>query len=567
MELDRRNIQQHCNTTSGLAQGGAVPSGKGCTELSFYRPLESLLSTPPAAKTPLRNMYPMNSLFFFKTILTMSLCFMLCSYSNTKKHTLPDPEIKDGIAKLSGKITNFDQIGGNRDNRMLILRVPHLVTAEVYVATTAVNEDGAFTFEVPMQCNFAITYLRPEKTYDGFYVCLTSGKETKLDIIYDRQDKFKITNQTDSLGLTATDLINLEMAYDKISNARPPGMTGYAKTPNEFLKRTRNIVDYQLEKIAKIDALSEISKNWVANCIKLFMLDWIYFDYRKSMQVGYKNAGNEDVENYHPPEPDKNFYAFLKDYDLNNPQYLYHSQYYVVLQKVLLNETLNIPPIGDTPIAQWMKEVKKILSKLVGFNKGLFYDLLAANSYARQFNNELRPLTDQQKENITNYFKEDVAKMLLRKNDEIIRLAAQKDPLVVNETPAVPTPQLMDAIISKYKGKVVIVDFWATWCGPCLMAMEEYRTVKSKLQGKNVVTVYLTNQTSPPKAWEEKIKGIGGEHYYIEKFDDWKHLMDIFSFQYIPSYVIFDIQGEVRHKFTTYPGNDQMQAMIEELLP
>jgi len=506
----------------------------------------------------------MNKLYLLKW--SLSLGFMLYSCSHTKKNTLPDPEIKDGIATLSGTITNFDRIAGNRNNRMLILSISHLVTAEQYKATTEVNEDGAFSFEVPMQINYAFAGLRPERTYeDEFSVGLIAGKETKLDIIYEGQNMFKVTHLTESLGLTATDEINSQRVWNRLINARPPGYID-AKTPDEFLKRARNIVDYQLEMIAENDVLSEIEKNKLGNSIKLLMVDWYYFDYRTMMRLGYLRAGNEDAENYHPPEPDKNFYTFLKDYDLNNPQYLYTGLYYMVLQQMLSNETLNIPQIGDTPIDQWMKEVKKILSELVGFSKGFFYDLLAANSYARQFNNELRLLSAIQKENIANYFKEDIAKMLLRRNDEIIRLAALKEPLVVNETPTVPNPQLMDAIISKYKGKVVVVDFWATWCGPCLMAMEQYSTVKSKLQGKNVVTVYLTNQTSPKKTWEEKIKGIGGEHYYIDK-DEWIHLMDVFNFQSIPSYVIFDAQGEMRHKFTSYPGNDKMQELIEELLP
>jgi len=38
--------------------------------------------------------------------------------------------------------------------------------------------------------------------------------------------------------------------------------------------------------------------------------------------------------------------------------------------------------------------------------------------------------------------------------------------------------------------------------------------------------------------------------------------MDTFQFEGIPSYVIFDKKGEVRHKFTAYPGNEKMQASI-----
>ena len=509
----------------------------------------------------------MNKLSFFKWILSISFCLMLFSCSNTKENTLPNPEIKDEIAKLSGKITNFHRIGGDRKNPTLILRVLHPVTEDVYIATTAASEDGAFSFEVPMQCNYAIGYFRPERTYEGFYVCLTAGKETKLDMTYERQGLFRITNQTDSLGLTVTDLINIEMACDKFINYRPPEITGHAKAPDEFVKRARIILNYRLKKIAENDVLSEIAKNFVADYMKIFTLDGRLFLYSKMMQIDYLNAGNKDVENFHFPEPNKKYYAFLKDFDLNNPQYLYQGNYTGVLQMILSNETLNIPPIGDTPVDQWMKNVRKILSKLVGFNKGLFYDMLATNSYARQFNNELRPLSDKQKENIQNYFNEDITKILLRKNDEIIRLAAQKEPLVLNETPVVPKEQLMDAIISKYRGKVVVVDFWATWCAPCLMAMEKYRTVKSELYGKNVVFVYLTNETSPQKLWGEKIKGIGGEHYYIDKFDDWKHLMGRFDFEGIPSYVIFDTQGKVRHQFTGYPGNEKMQEMIEKLLP
>jgi len=519
----------------------------------------------------------MNNLSFFNRILSLSLCLIFYSCSTTGENTLPDPEIRDGVAKLSGRITNFHLIIGNRNNLTLNLLIPYPVTAEPFIIQKkSVNEDGTFGFEVLMQSNYAVGTFGLDGVR-GFLVCLTAGKETKLDIIYDQTThRLKITNHPDSLGLTATDLMTMLVVSNQLINNRPPGLTGYDKTPKEFVQRRKIILDYQLKMLAENDSLfkepplSEIAKNFVAKHIKIEHLDLYYFDYKRRMRVNYSNAGNKDAENFNIPELDRKYYAFLKDFNLNNPQYLYAWKYSEVLQRILSDEILNIPPIGDTPVEQWLKEVKKILSKLLGFNKGLFYDMLAANSYARQFNVELRPLSDKQRENINNYFKgkkEDFAKILLRKNEEIIRLAAWKDPLVVNEIPAVPKEDLMNTIISKYRGKVVILDFWTTWCPPCIDAMQEYRKVKGELQGRELVFVYLSNATSPQKLWEETIKGIGGEHYYIEKEDDWVFLMDTFGFNSIPSYVIFDTKGEVRHKFTGYPGNERMLAMIEKLLP
>ena len=113
---------------------------------------------------------------------------------------------------------------------------------------------------------------------------------------------------------------------------------------------------------------------------------------------------------------------------------------------------------------------------------------------------------------------------------------------------------IFKAIVKDYKGKKVLVDFWATWCGPCRQAMQTILPVKEELWGK-VAFVYVTGETSPKALWNKMAPDIHGDHYYVTAAQ-WTTLLKQFDVEGIPAYVVVGADNEVVTKHIGYPGND-----------
>ena len=137
--------------------------------------------------------------------------------------------------------------------------------------------------------------------------------------------------------------------------------------------------------------------------------------------------------------------------------------------------------------------------------------------------------------------------------------------VVVYKPPLGPQEKMFDAILDQYSGKIVVVDFWATWCGPCMQAMKNIKPLKEEMKGKDVVWLYLTGETSPLKSWIKTYPNISGEHFRVSKkqFEYWSKVHNIKG---IPTYLIFDRQGEQLSKYTGFPGVDVIKNDIEKLL-
>jgi len=506
---------------------------------------------------------------FLKANLTLVFCILMLSSVSANNENFPEPKVKAGIAKISGKITGFKLIEGE-ERPDIILAVPNPVTSTTVAFKATPGDDGSFQFEVPVECSYNIGIIGSEILGgEVISVSLIPDEVTELEIIKDETYGIKACMKS-SLEMTSQDMLNHYKMFFKFLGARDEGRL-YDMKPDEFSRfAIDSLLVSRLNRTINDSLITEKAKSLITNYCKLFYLKGCLLQYSDYVALKYNNDYMEGKpENFVPQEPDLSYYKLLKEFNLNDPQYLYNDSYPMVLQIILSNETLNIPHINDMPIEDWLRVVKSTMSGLVGFESGLFYDMLVSNAYARQFINELRPLSEKQKENIKSYFSdEEYSKVLFRKNEEIMKLNEEKNrhKPVINETPAVPKEELLNAILSKYKGKAVIIDFWATWCTPCVHAMDEIREVKKAMEGRDIVYVYISGPSSPAEQWEEKAKTVSGEHYYLTR-KEWKYLMDSYGFNAIPCYLFFDTSGVLKNKTTGYPGNDKVLQMIRELLP
>jgi thiol-disulfide isomerase/thioredoxin len=94
------------------------------------------------------------------------------------------------------------------------------------------------------------------------------------------------------------------------------------------------------------------------------------------------------------------------------------------------------------------------------------------------------------------------------------------------------------------KGKVVIVDFYATWCGPCMAAIPHNNELLKKYKDKGLVIVGVCTSSRGQEKMEQNAKDKGIE--YPVARDPGQKSAKAWAVHYYPTYAIVDRKGIVR---------------------
>ena len=192
------------------------------------------------------------------------------------------------------------------------------------------------------------------------------------------------------------------------------------------------------------------------------------------------------------------------------------------------------------------------------------------------YNNELRCVKDVIKgdnEGLTNVLlatlkNEDCKNVIREYQAEQKRLAEElacKESIFFQKYDDVAPENILQTILDKYKDKAVLIDIWATWCGPCKAGHQIMKPWKQELKGKNIQFVYITSPTSPLSTWQEMIKDIDGDHYYLTK-EQYNYILNHYESEGIPTYAIYDAQGNQTFKTIGFSGLDIFKEAVDKAL-
>ena len=123
-------------------------------------------------------------------------------------------------------------------------------------------------------------------------------------------------------------------------------------------------------------------------------------------------------------------------------------------------------------------------------------------------------------------------------------------------------------VLDQHRGKIVYVDFWASWCAPCKHSMPFAKKLRESYKGKDIIFLYI-GYNDAEATWKKEIVNQGiddlAENYLILNHKTASYIID-HEINSIPRYMIYGRNGELINQNAPRPESHDIKEVLNNIL-
>lgn len=470
---------------------------------------------------------------------------------------LAEPVLKYDEATIKGKVLDYRP---GMPATVKVVAYSPLVGYDGDVDVT-IEADGSFTHTMNVLCTSKVYLIYQGMMTNQAEIFVEPGQvsEVYLNIREASRLKSKFHADAASYGRLYYYSGAMENVVRELHEANNL-MAEYFGTVNkyDFTQKPEVLLDeYKKNLLSKMElARKALAESSLGQAMKTYLQGELDMRLLYSLQQAPSGLAGEYM-NTQKNWDRETYFAFMNKIQKSWPNSYVGKELYTVLNNpvALLNSDYGI-----------MVVLAEMIQSEYTIDEGLFTQMAATAKLYRGIK-DFVPLTDAQKEEMKS-LPEACQQYLSAANDKLlatIEANKKKTGFRVNEAGEVANEDLFASIISQFRGKVLLVDFWATWCGPCRNANKAMAPMKEELKDKDIVYVYITGETSPKGTWENMIPDIHGEHFRVTD-KQWAYLGNAMGIEGVPTYFVIDREGDIKYKSVGFPGAAKMKEELVKVL-
>ncbi len=462
-----------------------------------------------------------------KIALSILIVFVLFSCSNEKSAT------------ISGKITNpLDE--------NVVIQINYLDRTD----TIALAEDGTFSAKIEVTDEYLGTFKNGNFRLP-VYLVPGASINIELDI-----DELKNKNSTGA-KITGNGSEPTALMFELKNKGLTDGIMVLLKMPvDSFTVKMDEAINARNEAIEKFQEQNTTSAKFLKEIRLMQRIDFAQ-NYKYFIDFHHRYAPQDTL-----PIPDS-FQEYVDeipvdDYELCKeiPEY----RYWVIshLQSEI-SKTLS----ADTTINYKMAVyAEKNINEIIALNAPV--EIKDEIGYRLVLSYSFKP------DSIQKVYKARYKELIKNQNyiDKFEKtLAAIEKTKPGSVAPSFNYPDINGNMVSSesLKGKVIYIDVWATWCGPCKGEIPHLKKMEEELRDKEIAFVSISVDEDK-EAWEKMVKEKELAGYQLYAKEAWEtDIIKNYAIRGIPRFIIVDKEGKIVEANASRPSNEKTKAKLLEL--